>query len=136
MSSTTCDDLGKFLLRLTIGILILLHGVSKLSSGVGWLQGMLASQGWPAFFAWGVYLGEVLAPILIILGVYTRAGAALIAINMLFAIGLAHSNEIFAITKTGGWAIELQGLFLFGSIAIMLLGAGRLSLGGNGARWN
>src|SRR5690625_7489874 len=78
MSSTTCDDLGKFLLRLTIGILILLHGVSKLSSGVGWLQGMLASQGWPAFFAWGVYLGEVLAPILIILGVYTRAGAALI----------------------------------------------------------
>lgn len=130
------DDAGKLVLRLTIGILMLLHGLSKLMNGIGGIEGMLTAHGIPAFVAWGVYVGEVLAPVLLIIGIYTRWAALAVAINMLFAIFLAHSQQIFTLSdRGGGWAIELQGLFLFGAIAVALLGAGRYSVGGN-ARGN
>ena len=136
MISTSYDDAGKLVLRLTIGILILLHGLAKLMNGVGFIEGMLASRGVPAFFAYAVYVGEVIAPVLLILGIYTRIAALLVAINMVVAIVLVHMGELFAMTKTGGWALELQGLFLFGAIAVALLGAGRYSVAGAAGRFN
>lgn len=136
MSSTNTDDLGKLILRLTVGILMLFHGIAKLSNGVGGIEGMLALHGMPAFFAWGVYIGEVIAPLLLIVGAYTRLAGLVIAINMVVAIALAHSGQLFMLGKSGGWLLELQGLFLFGGIAVMLLGAGRFSLSGPGGKWN
>jgi putative oxidoreductase len=56
--------------------------------------------------------------------------------NMLVAFGLAHMSQLFSLGKMGGWALETQGLFLFGSLAILLLGAGRLSVGGVNGRYN
>ena len=132
MSTYRTDDAGKLVLRLTIGILILFHGVAKLMNGIGGIEGMLAARGLPAFLAWGVYVGEVLAPVLLIIGVYTRPAALLAAVNMVVAIVLAHSGQVFSLApQGGGWAIELQALFLFGAIAVALLGAGRYSVGGN-----
>ena len=55
---------------------------------------------------------------------------------MVVALALAHRAELFDIGPMGGWAIELQGLFLFGSLAILLLGAGRYSVGGLNGRYN
>jgi putative oxidoreductase len=136
MSSTSTDDLGKLVLRLALGILILLHGLGKLDGGVGWLVGMLQSRGLPGFLAYCVYIGEVLAPILLILGLWTRVGGLLVVVNMLFAFGLVHMADLFVIGKSGGWALELQGMYLFGGIAVMLLGAGAYSLGGRNGRWN
>lgn len=136
MSCSTCDDLGKFVLRLSLGIFLILHGIAKLGGDVGWISGMLTSKGLPGFIAYGVYLGEVVAPLLIILGVYTRVGAAVAAINMLFVIGLVHASDLFVLGKSGGHALELQGLFLFGSLSIMLLGAGAYSLGGKNGAYN
>lgn len=54
----------------------------------------------------------------------------MIAINMLFAIGLAHRNDIFSLGNSGGWALELQGMFLFTAIALALIGPGRFSING------
>jgi len=136
MSSSTSDDLGKLVLRLTLGILVLLHGISKLTNGIGGIEGMLTSHGWPAFIAWGAYLGEVVGPILLILGFYTRPAALLVLINMVAAIALAHTSQLAMLAKSGGWALELQGMFLFGALAVMLLGAGRYSLGGKGGHYN
>jgi len=130
------DDYGKLVLRVSVGVLILLHGISKLQNGVDGIVGMLDGHGLPAFLAYGVYLGEVIGPVLVILGVFTRIGALLIAGNMLVAIALAHMQELFSLGQMGGWALELQGMFLFGSIAVALLGAGRLSVGGTGGRYN
>ena len=124
------ESTGKLILRLALGTLILMHGIAKLIGGVGGLSGMVTSAGLPAFITYGVYIGEVIAPILVLLGWYSRIGAALIAINMLFAIGLAHAGEIFTVGKTGGWGIELQGMFLFTAIAVALIGPGRYSLNG------
>jgi len=127
---SSMDDAGKLVLRLTVGILILLHGIAKLLNGIGPIEGMLVARGMPAFVAWGAYIGEVLAPLLLIIGIYTRAAAIIVMVNMVVAIALAHSAELFQLGKTGGWALELQGMFLFGALAIVLLGAGRYSVAG------
>lgn len=133
MSQNTLDDLSKLLLRLVLGILILFHGWAKVRHGVGGIEAMLAVRGLPAFLAWGAYLGEVLAPLLIILGVYTRLGAALITLNMVVALALAHSGHFTQFTSSGGWRLELQAMFLVASLAVLMLGSGRYALGG---RWN
>ena len=122
------NDTGKLVLRLTLGILILLHGIAKLTHGIGPIEGMVTGMGMPAFLAYGVFAREVLGPLLLIIGFYARIGAALIAVNMLFAIGLAHTGELASLSQTGGWALELQGMFLFTAIALMLLGPGRFGV--------
>ncbi len=130
MTSSNLDDSGKLVLRLSLGIIVLLHGIGKLVGGIGGIEAMLLARGMPAFFAWGVYVGEILAPLLVILGVYTRVGGVLIVINMLVAIALVHVDEILVLNNNGAWALELQGLMLFGAVAVALLGAGRFSVGG------
>ncbi|NKQ10577.1 DoxX family protein [Pseudomonas sp. SST3] len=130
------DDIGKLVLRVSVALLILLHGIAKLQNGIDGIAGMLGGYGLPAFIAYGVYLGEVVGPILVIIGLFTRIGALLMVGNMLFAFGLAHLQELFSLGQSGGWALELQGMFLFGSISIALLGAGRYSVGGINGRFN
>ena len=122
------EEIGKLVLRLALGVLILFHGVAKLTGGIGFISDVVVQAGLPSFIAYGVYLGEVVAPALVIAGWYSRVGAGVIAINMLFAIGLVHASEIFAIGESGGWALELQGMFLFGAIAVALLGPGKYSV--------
>jgi putative oxidoreductase len=122
------DDAGKLILRLTLGILILLHGIAKISGGVSGVEKMLAGAGLPSVLAFGVYLGEVLAPLLVILGLYARVGAVIIVVNMLFAILLAHRADLFLVTPTGGWALELQGFFLFTALALAFMGPGRFGI--------
>ncbi len=124
----TNSGLGKLLLRITLGVCILLHGVAKLQGGVdGIVQGVTAI-GLPGFVAYGVYVGEVLAPLLLIIGWFARIGAALIAVNMIFAIAIAHAADLFKISEHGGWALELQGMFLMTAIALALMGPGRFSI--------
>lgn len=130
------EDIGKLVLRLALGVLMLLHGISKVVNGVDGIVGMVTGLGLPAAVAYGVYLGEVVGPLLVIVGLYTRVGALLIAGNMLFALLLAHRAELFTLAPTGGWALELQGMFLFGAVAVQLLGAGRFSVGGTSGRFN
>ncbi len=125
------DDAGKLLLRLTIGILLLMHGLFKLANGIDTITALVVAQGWPAWLAFGVFIGEIIAPSLLIIGVLTRAGALVIVFNMALAVYLAHASQILSLTKTGGWALELQGLFLMGALVVALLGAGRFSLGGS-----
>lgn len=128
MNLNTADDIGKLILRLTLGVLILLHGIAKVFGGVGGIAGMLQGIGLPAAVAYGVFLGEVLGPILLLIGWYARIGAGLIVINMLFAMLLAHRQEILDLTPQGGWALELQGMFLFTALALVFTGPGRFSI--------
>lgn len=130
------DDAGKLILRLTLGVLLLMHGLHKLMNGIDGINAVVIANGWPQWIAYGVLVGEVLAPALIILGVITRAAALVVAINMLVAIYLAHGHQLLQLTKTGGWILELQAMFLFVAIVIVFLGAGHYSLGGTRGRLN
>ena len=130
------EDAGKLLLRLAVGILILFHGIAKVTGGIEPITGMLARSGVPAGIGYLVYVGEVVAPLFVILGAWTRPAALVIAGNMVVAVLLAHTKDLFSISKTGGYALELQAMFLLSAIAIALLGAGRYSLAGARGRWN
>ena len=129
-------DAGRLVLRLTVGLLILLHGISKIRGGPGFILDVVESAGLPDPFGYLVYVGEVAAPLLVVLGLWTRVAALVIAINMVVAILLVHTGQLLQLTAEGGWALELQGLYLAVPIAIALLGAGRYSLAGARGRWN
>jgi putative oxidoreductase len=122
------DDAGKLILRLTLGILMLLHGIAKIFGGIDGLEKTVAGAGLPSVLAYGVYVGEVLAPLLVIFGFYARFGAAIIVVNMLFAIFLAHRTDLFLLTRSGGWALELQGFFLFTALALVFMRPGRFGI--------
>lgn len=127
---TASNDFGKLVLRVVLGALILIHGISKITGGNAFVLGALAHHGLPEALAYGVYVGEVLAPVLLILGLWTRAAAFVIAVNMVVAVGLVHTGQLFALENSGGWALELQGMYLFTALALVFLGAGRFSTGG------
>jgi putative oxidoreductase len=132
------EDSGKLVLRLVLGLLLIAHGVSKLggSPTFGFVAGVVTKAGLPPAFAYLVFLGELIAPLFIVVGLFTRPAALVVTINMLFVLGLVHMNELFSIAPTGGLAVELQFMYLFASIAVALLGAGRFSVGGVAGRWN
>lgn len=123
----TNPDVGKLVLRLTLGLMMLLHGLAKLK-GVDGIAGMLQGAGLPGLLAYGVFLGEIVAPIMVILGWQMLIALGLIIINMLFAIGLAHGHEVFALSPHGGWAIELQAFYLLLPIGLLFLGPGKFAL--------
>jgi len=132
MTATTSSarrDQGLLVLRLTIAGLLLAHGVSKAGAGVGWISDMLANMGLPGFLAYGAYIGEIMAPLLVLAGLFTRPAALVMAFHMATAILLARRDAIFSINpQSGGFAIELELLFLLGAVAIALLGAGRYAV--------
>ncbi len=121
------DDQAKLLLRLTVGFTMLLHGIAKFD-GIEFITGTLVGIGLPGIIANGVYIGEVLAPLMVIVGLYARVGGWIMAVNMLFAIGLMHSEQIFTLTEGGAWAIEVQILYLSAAVVIALLGSGKFAL--------
>jgi uncharacterized membrane protein YphA (DoxX/SURF4 family) len=129
-------NLGKLVLRLTLGGLMLFHGADKIHHGVDGIVESVAAAGLPSSLGYLVYVGEVLAPALLIVGLWSRAAALVVAINMVVAVVLAHTSQLFERGESGGWALEVQGLYFFTAVAIMLLGGGRFSVGGAKGKLN
>lgn len=119
---------GLLILRLTLGLLMLLHGYAKIMSGVGGIENTLIDKGLPGFIAYGVYVGEVIAPLLMIVGFRTRLAALIFAFNMLVAALLAHPTDIFALTERGIYSLETLALFLFGGLALFFTGGGKFAI--------
>jgi putative oxidoreductase len=130
------DDAGKLLLRLLVGGLLILHGIHKIITGPGGIEGMVASTGVPGFFGWAVYLGEVLGPVLVLIGFYSRIGGLLILVNMIVAVLIAFGGHVWALNSHGGWIIELEAFYGLCGLAVALLGAGRFSVGGINGKFN
>jgi putative oxidoreductase len=129
------EDLGKLVVRLSTGGLLLLHGVHKLLNGIAPIKAMLAAHNAPEVLGYGVYLGEIVGPILVILGLFSRVGGALIAFSMIMAILLAGTDALLALNAQGGYALELESFYLLGAITVILMGAGRFGFN-IGGRWN
>jgi putative oxidoreductase len=129
------SDLGKLLLRVSLGIMMLFHGVNKLQQGYGFVEQMLVKAGFPGYLSHGILVGELLAPLLMVLGLYTRQAALLQAFVMVMAIYLVHTKELFSVNAHGGYALELQALYLFGSLAVFFLGAGRFNVSRSKSSW-
>lgn len=130
------DDIAKLILRAVLAAMLLFHGVSKIHGGIGFVADMVAKAGLPAVFGYGVYIGEVIAPLLLLAGLFTRGAALIVAVNMLVAVLLVHTGQFFSLNDTGGWALELQAMYFFTAVVIALLGAGQYSVGGVEGRFN
>ncbi len=125
------DAAGKLILRLTLGGLLLLHGIGKLMNPGGalaYVSQTLSAMGLPAFLAYFVFIGEVVAPLLIIFGVFARIGGLFVVINMLFALVLVHAGQFLTLNKMGGWGLELQGFYLLCGLAVFFLGSGKIAV--------
>lgn len=127
--SSLSPDAGRLILRFCVGGLMLFHGLAKIMhpGSLDFIGGMLGANGLPAMLAYGVYIGEVLAPLMVIVGYQARVGGVLIVINMVLAIFLAHSGDFFSLTEHGGWAVELQIFYLLSALAVVFLGSGKLA---------
>lgn len=121
------NDLGLLILRISVAGLMLFHGVAKLG-GIGPIKAMLASNGLPVILGYGVYITEIVAPILIIVGWRIRLASLVFFAGMVAAMFLAHAQDIFTLTKTGGLKIELVLLFIFPALTLFFTGAGKYAI--------
>jgi putative oxidoreductase len=118
-------DCGLLALRLWVGLsLLLLHGLDKLMTfqekASGFFDPLKIGHRNSLILA---VAGEVLCPVLLILGLFTRFGALGSAINMSVAFFLVHKHAL-----KGGHSGELAFLYLGGFVALFLAGGGRFSL--------
>lgn len=114
--------------RLTLGILLLFHGIANTFSGFAFIKSVMQGAGLPEFFAYGAFLGEIVAPVLIIIGYRARLAGLVLAFNMLIATTTVHAGDILALNQFGAWAIELQLFYLLGGIVVFFSGAGNLAI--------
>lgn len=110
---TDYPDTGLLLLRLTFGILMLFHGVAKIEHGVNWIISMLQDAGLPDLLPM-VYIGEIVAPVLIILGIFTRPAALIYALTLIVATLLVGTGKFFTLTEVGAWGLENEMLYFMG----------------------
>lgn len=129
-------DLALLLLRLVVGGLMLLHGIDKIQNGVGSIESMLGKQDLPEKLALGIYVGEVLAPVLLMLGFLTRPAALIIAVTMAMSIWLAYGVDGFGFGKHGGLLIELNLLYMVGGLTLFFAGGGRFGVGRGEGKWS
>jgi putative oxidoreductase len=122
-------DTGLLVLRLGLGAILLFHGIYKVTHGVSWIAGPLGQHGLPAALMYGVYVAEVLAPVMLIFGLWTRIAAAIIAFDMAMAIFLVRLGDIGKVNPMGGaWAIEVEMMFLVMALTLVFAGGGRYGL--------
>lgn len=112
-------------MRLALGTVFMAHGWDKLTGPLGTPEGFnIEAWGWPypVFWAWGVALVETFGGLMVIVGLFTRVAAILIALVMLFAILKVRLSLGFI----DGFEFEFSLLML--AIALALAGPGRLSV--------
>lgn len=122
MNTSPNYNLGLLLLRLGFGGMMLTHGIPKMMKMLSgdFSFGDPIGIGEPASLVLAV-LGEVVFPILVIIGFKTRLSAIPVIITMAVAAFIVHAADPLG-TK------EMALLYLIGFIAIAVLGAGKYSV--------
>ncbi|MEK7465034.1 MAG: DoxX family protein [Patescibacteria group bacterium] len=123
------QDIGLLVLRAALGAAFIVHGYPKLfkmyAGFAEWLGSMNIKPG--KFWALVVGVVEFFGGIVLILGVFTQLAAALIAVNMLVAMGKVKWGQVkFVEMEKTGWELDL--IYFAAAIALMTLGAGDYSV--------
>ncbi len=122
------DNIGKLVLRLMLGGMMLFHGIDKALHGITLIKGLLKFQGVPEVLAYGVYVGEILAPIFLILGWKSRFWAGVIVLNMAVAIYLTQTGALLKLGTHGAWAMEVSMFYMLTALAMVFLGSGKYAI--------
>lgn len=122
-------NLGLLILRIMLGGSVLMHGIAKIYNGIDGVKKVLVTNHIPEFIAYGVYIGEILAPLMIIFGIFARSGAFLLIGTTFLILYVAYGGSPFAtLPKTGGFMAEILYLYLGGAFCIMLAGSGKYAV--------
>ena len=122
MKNSLSNDIGLALLRIAPSAMMLTHGIPKFQNilnGNLEFADPLGIGATPSLFL--TVIGEVICPILIIIGFKTRFSAFPPAITMAVAAFIVHSADPFG-------KKEMALLYLIFFVVIMLLGPGRYSV--------
>ncbi|GAB3707068.1 DoxX family protein [Mariniluteicoccus flavus] len=123
-------DAALLVSRVLLGVVLMAHGWQKFAEwGLGGTAQSFGKMGVPAPQVSAVFSAvvELVGGALLILGAFTPAVAALVAINMLGAFLFAHAGKgVFV--KDGGW--ELVAVIGAAAVALIGAGAGRFSVDG------
>ena len=105
-----------------LGVLLLFHGLDKIMHGTAVVEKLLIAQKIPysEYIQYAVYIGEVLAPILLIVGKYMRVAGVIVALNMIVVIFLAHQESLLTLDEHGAWSIEIPVLYLIMALSVAL----------------
>jgi len=122
------ENMGKLLLRWMLGGMMLFHGVNKALHGVGFIKNFVQGQGFPEWVAYGVFVGEIVAPLFLIIGWKSRLWAGVIAFNMVVAIYLTQMSSFLQLGAHGAWAMEVPMFYLLSAVAIVFLGSGKYAM--------
>lgn len=114
-------DAGHFGVRITIGLIFIMHSLGKFEPG---FLGFLEKLGLPPEMQFPIALAEFVPGVLLILGGLTRISAAILSAVMLGAIFVVKGAEKF----TGQGGTELDILLLAGCLVIIVIGPGRISI--------
>lgn len=122
-------DLGLLILRLGLGICLFMHGFGKILHGVSGVKSILVGAGLPSFLSYFAYLGEILAPIMIAVGFYSRAGAALVfASSIIILYSFFGFSNLLELNSVNGFKAELIYLYIAMSICIIFSGSGKYAI--------
>ncbi|MTH55296.1 DoxX family membrane protein [Bacillus mangrovi] len=125
-------DIALFILRLVMGITFLGYGSQKLFGWFGgygltgtgqWMESLGLKPGKIAAFGAGA--SEIIGGLLLLLGVWTGVGAALIILTMIVAIATVHGKNGYWNGKGG---FEYNLLIIAAALVLALAGPGSISL--------
>ena len=136
IDSSLHPDFAKLFLRAVLAVFILFHGISKITGGIDYVIRLLEGVSAPHELGYLVYVGEVIAPLLVLFGILTRPAALVIAVNIVVAVLLAHSSLLFNPPSPGDRTLELEQAYFILAIVVAIQGAGKYSIGGTASRWN
>jgi putative oxidoreductase len=119
-------DAGLLLLRLILAVVLLFHGVFKFEHGIDWMRGPLSRVGLPLAAGYGAYVAELVAPVMLILGVWTRIAALFVVGDMVMALVTVMGPQILVAKQGGGaWGVEVEAMILVIALCLFLSGGGK-----------
>ena len=122
-------DLGILFVRLGLGICLFMRGFAKILHGVGGVKGILAKAGLPEIMAYSSYIGEVVALIMIILGIFSRIGTLLVIGTSLTIMYAYHGlGNLLDLASTGGFKAEILYLYIALLLCIIFNGSGKYAI--------
>jgi len=135
MLKWTKPHVGLFVLRLALGTIFILHGAMDLTGGrASFVREMLAMVGWslPDALWWVVTVTEVLGALALLLGLFTREAATLLALEMVAATLLFHLHQGFFIVAVPNaplaYGFEYHIALVGGLACLALSGPGKWAL--------
>jgi putative oxidoreductase len=91
------QPLSLLFLRISLAVIFLFHGYPKLAHPSAQLQSAFVEHGLPGYFVQLAGIIETFGGGLLLLGLFTRAAALLLAIEMCVAIWKVHSRSYLAV---------------------------------------